>query len=65
MCTAANITTMTGGRVIAVTPVLPAAAAVGDVVFLYQRLRYEFADSGVLPGRRALWRVIVDSGTRD
>ena len=56
---------MTGERVIAVTPVLPASAAVGDVVFLSPRLRYEFADSGVLPGRRALWRVIVDAGTRD
>lgn len=65
ICTAANITTMTGGRVIAVTPVLPAGAAAGDVVFLYQRLRYEFADSGVLPGRRALWRVNVDANTRD
>lgn len=65
VCTAANITAFPGGRVVAVTPVLPASAAVGDVLFFYQRVRYEFADSGVLPGRRALWRVIVDSGTRD
>jgi prepilin-type N-terminal cleavage/methylation domain-containing protein len=65
VCTAANITALSGGRVIAVTPVLPTSASAGDVVFLYQRLRYEFADSGVLPGRRALWRVIVDTGARD
>jgi type II secretory pathway pseudopilin PulG len=64
VCTAANITALSGGGVIAVTPALPSASA-GDVVFLYQRLRYEFADSGVLPGRRALWRVIVDTGARD
>jgi type II secretory pathway pseudopilin PulG len=62
----ANISALPdGGRVIAVTPLLPASASVGDVIFLYQRVRYEFADSGVLPGRRALWRVIVDSGARD
>ena len=65
VCTAANISALTGGRIVAVTPVLPASASVGDVIFLYQRLRYEFANSGVLPGRRALWRVIVDTGTRD
>jgi type II secretory pathway pseudopilin PulG len=65
VCTAANINALPGGRVVAITPLLPAGASPGDVLFLYQRLRYEFADSGVLPGRRALWRVIVDSGARD
>ena len=65
VCTGANITVYPNGRVVAVTPAVPAGASVGDVVFFYQRLRYEFADSGVLPGRRALWRVIVDSNTRD
>jgi len=66
VCTAANISVLPGGgRVVTVTPLMPAGASPGDVLFLYQRLRYEFADSGVLPGRRALWRVIVDSGARD
>jgi type II secretory pathway pseudopilin PulG len=66
VCTAANISALpNGGRVVTVTPLVPASASPGDVLFLYQRLRYEFADSGVLPGRRALWRVIVDSGVRE
>ena len=65
VCTTANISVYPNGRVVAVTPLLPASASVGDVVLFYQRLRYEFADSGVLPGRRALWRVIVDSNTRE
>ena len=65
VCTAANITPLPGARVIAVTPVLSASASAGDVVFLYQRLRYVFANSSVLPGRRALWRVIADTDARD
>ena len=65
VCTAANISGLSGGRVVALTPLLPAATSVGDVVFLYQRVKYEFADSGVLPGRRALWRVKIDTGVRD
>jgi len=65
VCTGASITALTGGRVVAVTPSVPASASPGDIVFLYQRLRYEFANSGVLPGRRALWRVIVDTNTRE
>jgi type II secretory pathway pseudopilin PulG len=65
VCTAANITPLSGATVVAVTPLVPASATAGDVVFLYQRLRYEFAGSGVLPGRRALWRVVVDANTRE
>ena len=65
VCTTANITPLSGAAVVAVTPLVPASATPGDVVFLYQRLRYEFASSGVLPGRRALWRVVVDANTRE
>jgi prepilin-type N-terminal cleavage/methylation domain-containing protein len=65
VCTLANISPDPNGRVVIMTPPLPAGASPGDAVFLYQRVRYEFASSTVLPGRRALWRTIVDSGTRE
>ena len=64
-CNSENISAVPGGRVITVSPALPAGTQVGDAVFLYQRVRYEFANSGVLPGRRALFRTMVDIGTSD
>ena len=65
ICGAANISTVPGGRIITVSPALPVGAQAGDAVFLYQRVRYEFAASSVLPGRRALWRTVVDIDARD
>ena len=65
VCTGADIAVLLGAQVVAVTPVVPASASPGAIVFLYQRLRYEFATSGVLAGRRALWRVAVDPNTRE
>ena len=60
-----TISAAPNGRFVLMTPALPASAQPGDVMFLYQRVRYEFASSSVLPGRRALWRTIVDSDTRE
>ena len=40
----------------------PAGPDVGSIVFLYRRVRYEFKNSGVLPGRVGLWRTMVTSG---
>ena len=37
----------------------------GAVVYLYQLIRYAFAPSVELPGRRALWRQILPGGARD
>ena len=65
VCTLANISAVPGGRVMILAPGVPAGGAAGDAVFLYQRVRYEFASSTVMPGRRALWRTIVDSDTRE
>ena len=69
VCTAANVTVLTGGRVVAVTPPLPAAlpavTAIGTPVFLLQRLTYEFKSSVALPGRTALWRTVVGTGQTD
>lgn len=39
--------------------------AVGTVVYLYQRIRYAFAPSVSIPGRRALWRTVLSTGARD
>lgn len=61
-CTAVNIATLTGGQVLAISPALPATARVGDNVMLYQRIRYSFGASGLLPGRYGLFRT-VGSGT--
>ena len=57
-CTAAGITTVTGGRVISVVPGLPAAADAGTPTFLYQRVRYGFAPSAAFTGRAGLWRTL-------
>lgn len=40
----------------------PAGPDVGSIVFLYRRVRYEFKNSGVLPGRVGLWRTLVSTG---
>jgi prepilin-type N-terminal cleavage/methylation domain-containing protein len=69
VCTAANVTVLAGGRVVAVRPPLPAAlpavTAVGTPVFLIQRLTYEFKASTTLPGRTGLWRTVVGTGQTD
>jgi len=37
----------------------------GAALYLYQTVRYEIAPSAELPGRRALWRTVVGTGTRE
>ena len=64
VCNAASITTVTGGRMVQVTPQMP-AGAVGMVAFLYQRVRYDFASSSTLTGRIALWRTLETSGATE
>lgn len=58
------ITVPAGWQVVYVSPnnlaTLPGAA-----VYLYQKVRYEFASSSELPGRLALWRTVVGTGTRE
>lgn len=55
-CTAARLTTLPRGRLVAVSPPLPAGAIPGTPVFLVQRLRYWFGPSGDVPGALALLR---------
>ncbi len=43
----------------------PPAPTPGTVVYLYQLVRFAFAPSSQLPGRRALWRTVLSTGQRD
>jgi Tfp pilus assembly protein PilX len=65
ICTAASITTVAGGRTIVVTPPMHASAVPGTPAFIYQRVRFEFGASSVLPGRIGLWRTLEASGATE
>jgi hypothetical protein len=60
-CTAAavSITTLPNGRIIVVSPSLPAGAMTAAPVFLYQAVTYEFKASVAVPGKTALWRTVA------
>lgn len=58
VCTAASVTTPTGGRTVVIAPALPAGATVGTVAFVYQRIRYSFGPSSAMSGRIGLWRTL-------
>ena len=64
-CTSASITTLTGGKVISVTPALPAAATLGAPVFLEEQVKYEFKSSVAVPGAIALWRTTMATNLSD
>jgi prepilin-type N-terminal cleavage/methylation domain-containing protein len=59
VCLAKNVTTVTNGKVVQVTPVLPAGAGLGTPVFLYQKIRYEFKASTAVPGKVGLYRTVI------
>ncbi len=60
-CTAASITTPTGGKVLTLSATLPSGALVGNPVFLYQTITYSFGSSGLLPGRTGLFRQVASA----
>jgi prepilin-type N-terminal cleavage/methylation domain-containing protein len=62
ICTAKQITTVTSGRIVYVTPVLPIGAGLGTPVFLYSRVKYEFKASVAVPGKLGLWRTEIAPG---
>lgn len=64
-CTASGLTTLPGGRVVSITPPLPASAPAGTPVFLVQRLRYWFGPSADVPGAVALLRTRVLDAVTD
>ncbi len=43
----------------------PQAPLPGTVVYLYQIVRFAFAPSVQLPGRKGLWRTVLSTGQRD
>jgi prepilin-type N-terminal cleavage/methylation domain-containing protein len=64
---AAGFSTLTGARVVAVSPVpvpggVGGGVAAGVPVFLYQRITYDLKSSVTFPGRFGLWRTLVTSG---
>src|SRR5258705_57134 len=62
ICVARQITTVPGGQIVYVTPVLPVGAGLGTPVFLYSRVRYEFKASVAVPGKLGLWRTEIGPG---
>ena len=58
-CTGVNVTTVTNGRVVRVTPALPAGGGLGTPVFLYSKVRYEFKASTAVPGKLGLYRTTI------
>ncbi len=58
LCANQTITTLPGGKVVALAPDAPGAQT-GTPVFLFQRIQYSFADSDALPGQTGLWRMIL------
>jgi type II secretory pathway pseudopilin PulG len=64
-CTAASITTLSGGLVLAVAPAMPAGALVGTNVMLFQKITYSFGPSGLIPGRWGLFRTSLPNGTAE
>jgi hypothetical protein len=59
VCTGLNVTTVTNGKVVQVTPVLPIGGGLGTPVFLYSKVRYEFKASTAIPGKLGLYRTNI------
>lgn len=62
VCTGVNITTVTNGKVVLVTPALPNGSGLGTPVFLYSKVRYEMKASTAVPGKLGLYRTTIAPG---
>ncbi len=58
------VTVLPNGRIVRVTP-NDAATPIGRSAYLYQEVRYALAASAEVPGRKALWRTVLATGTRE
>ena len=58
------VSVLTNGRVVRVTP-NNALTTAGQAAYLYQEIRYALAESAEIPGRTALWRTVLSTGTRE
>jgi prepilin-type N-terminal cleavage/methylation domain-containing protein len=59
VCTNLNVTTVKGGKVIVLQPMLPSGAGLGTPVFMYTKIRYEFKASTTIPGTTGLYRTRI------
>jgi prepilin-type N-terminal cleavage/methylation domain-containing protein len=65
-CVAMNITTVTNGKTVRITPMVPPDAGLGTPVFMYSRVRYEFKASTAVPGKLGLYRTsLLPNGGQD
>jgi prepilin-type N-terminal cleavage/methylation domain-containing protein len=64
-CTANNITTVTGGTVLTVSPAAPGGATPGTPILLHQRVTYKFKASTSVPGTIGLYRRVVATNTEE
>lgn len=64
ICTAQAVTSVPNGKVVKVSPVLPAGvgAGLGTPVFIYSMVRYEFKASTAIPGKIGLYRTKITPG---
>jgi hypothetical protein len=62
VCTGVKITSVPNGKVVLVTPTLPAGAGLGAPVFLYSKIKYEFKASAAVPGKVGLYRTNIAPG---
>ncbi len=62
VCTNLSVSTVPGGQVVTVSPMVPTGyglGGLGTVVFLYSKVRYEFKASTAVPGRLGLYRTSI------
>jgi prepilin-type N-terminal cleavage/methylation domain-containing protein len=70
-CTGSAITTLPAfggspaGTVVNLGGVIAPVPAPGDLVFLFQRVRYEFKASAAVAGRTGLWRTLLTPNTTE
>lgn len=64
VCNAVQIGVLTseGAKVVRITPNLPDTASYGTPVFLYRKIRYSFAASGMVSGAIGLYRTRLENG---
>jgi prepilin-type N-terminal cleavage/methylation domain-containing protein len=59
-CTSMQITTVTNGIRVSLTPALPAGATLGTPILLFRRIKYEFKSSVLVPGTTGLFRTVIN-----
>lgn len=63
-CTAVGLSAIPNGRNLVLSSAIP-TTVVGAPVFLFQQVTYKFANSTLVPGRRALWRIVRNGASEE